>query len=425
LIKKLSIILSYLKYRNIRKFSAEKLKSYQQKALARHLRFLQKKSPYFRDLFKQGKREFQKIPVSNKKHMMEHFDSLVTVYVNKKESFELALQAERTRDFTPTLNGVTLGLSSGTSDHRGLFVTSPHEMNLWTGAILARVLPPGKGPFRVAFFLRANSNLYENVGSRKVRFRYYDIYRPMEEHLRSLNDYQPHLLVAPPSVLILLGQAAREGSLKITPEKIVSVAEVLEKEDALRLCRQFDQPVIHQVYQCTEGFLGFTCEQGTLHLNEDMVFIEKEKLDEQRFIPLISDFTRRSQPIMRYRLNDILVERKEPCPCGCPFTSLDSIEGREDDIFRFPGPENKEVILFPDMIRRLLLYVESIQHYQILQRSTDHVECYLDNLDQSVCQSLEKEFIRLSEQMAFTMPRLSFHPYEHRTDRKLKRIIAL
>nr|MBT2175989.1 CoF synthetase [Streptococcus mitis] len=95
------------------------------------------------------------------------------------------------------------------------------------------------------------------------------------------------------------------------------------------ICATFKQTV-HQVYQCTEGFLATTCKQGTLHINEDLVHIEKEYLDQEKgiFVPIITDFMRKTQPIIRYRLNDILIEKKTPCSCGSPFLALERIDGR-------------------------------------------------------------------------------------------------
>ncbi len=65
-----------------------------------------------------------------------------------------------------------------------------------------------------------------------------------------------------------------------------------------------------------------------MHLNEDIVHIQKEYLDEQsrRFVPIITDFSRTSQPIIRYRLNDILTEADKPCLCGSPYTAIERIE---------------------------------------------------------------------------------------------------
>ncbi len=109
----------------------------------------------------------------------------------------------------------------------------------------------------------------------------------------------------------------------VAATKVISIAEVLDPLDEAILENQFQQK-IYQLYQCTEGFLAATCSHGTLHLNEDIVLIEKEYIDkkEGRFMPIITDFRRVSQPIIRYRLNDILIEKKEPCSCGCLFTAI-------------------------------------------------------------------------------------------------------
>ena len=123
-------------------------------------------------------------------------------------------------------------------------------------------------------FLRANSNLYESVQRGKLQFQYFDLLEPVHTLVERMEEYRPTVWVAPPSMLRMLADAHQAGSLTATPEKIISVAEVLDPLDRKVLERVFGQS-IHQVYQCTEGFLGATCRLGTLHLNEDIVHIEK------------------------------------------------------------------------------------------------------------------------------------------------------
>ena len=59
----------------------------------------------------------------------------------------------------------------------------------------------------------------------------------------------------------------------------------------IRISSAFKLPIIDQVYQATEGFLACTCSAGHLHLNEDIIFVEKEYLDERRFYPVITDLS--------------------------------------------------------------------------------------------------------------------------------------
>ncbi|MBI9101650.1 MAG: hypothetical protein JEY99_04505 [Spirochaetales bacterium] len=425
---KVRVIFNYLKYRNTTRFKSVKaVRSHQKRGLRKLLRHLKSKSPYYKNYLKNG--GFQSLPIMEKQTMMEHFDELVCVAITKEEAFRMAIDSEKSRDFSGRMKGMTVGLSSGTSNHRGLFLASRKEADIWTGTILGRVLPKISGHQEIAFFLRANSTLYENVRTKKIGFIYYDIYQPMREHIRTLNETQPNVLIAPPSVLMILADAVASGDLKVKLDKVVSVAEVLEDKDRDYFKEQFSRDVIFQVYQCTEGFLGYTCEYGTLHLNEDIVMIEEEPIDDHRFIPIITDFTRRSQPIVRYRLNDVLVHKSTACPCGTPFMALEKIEGREDDVFLFEGKGGGDVKLFPDIIRRGILYVAGIRNYQVIQTDKNNVTLLLEydsNMDiNEIQKSLTEEFHRVFEQFQIVAPRLSFGDYIHRIDKKMKRVIHL
>ena len=61
------------------------------------------------------------LPIIDKEVMMEHFDTLNTVHISKEEAFHIAFEAEKRRNFSPTIRNITVGLSSGTSGNRGVF----------------------------------------------------------------------------------------------------------------------------------------------------------------------------------------------------------------------------------------------------------------------------------------------------------------
>jgi len=378
------ILLQYWRVRHgpaARIKSRAELEAWQDQQVQQHLRRLLPRSAYTRQrLAGRDVSEWTNLPPMDKPEMLANFDALNTVGVRKDEAFALALEAERTRDFTPTLHGLTVGLSSGTSGTRGLFLVSAAERDAWSGAALAKVLPGSIfARQRVAFCLRANSRLYSTVGSRRLRFEYFDLLRPLAEHVHRLNTLRPTLLIAPPSLLRMLAEAQAAGRLRIAPVKIVSVAEVLDPLDAAFIEARFGQPV-HQVYQCAEGFLGSTCRLGTLHLNEDLLVIQREWLDQaqRKFVPVITDFHRTSQPIIRYRLDDILTARAEPCACGSPLAALETIEGRCDDLFYLPGLAGGWVPVFPDFVRRALLGASpELAGYVVRQLAPDRVEAAL------------------------------------------------
>ncbi|MBE9146028.1 F390 synthetase-related protein [Planktothrix mougeotii] len=409
----LTILQHYLQTKYFRQFnSREQLLTLQNQQVQNFLQKILPKSPFYQKYY-QGLeiQDWQNFPIIDKAKMMENFDQLNTVEISASEAFEIAFKAEKTRDFSSNLRGYTVGLSTGTSGNRGLFLVSPQEQWIWAGTILAKLLPNFiLYPEKIAFFLRANSRLYETVKSQRLQFQFFDLLNPITHHIQRLNHYQPTLLVAPASLLRLLATSQKQGILKISPKKIVSVAEVLDPLDADYISGVFNQ-MIHQVYQCTEGFLGYTCNYGTLHLNEDIVAIQKDYLDDDqsRFMPIITDFRRTTQPIIRYRLNDILVERKTPCQCGSVFMAIEQIEGRQDDIFYLPHQSinNEWVTIFPDFIRRAIIMISpNIEDYQVMQLSLNRIEVALkvrnsekNVIQEEVMKSLRSLFERLHGQI--------------------------
>jgi putative adenylate-forming enzyme len=408
---------------------------WQERQVLRQLRFVKERSAFYRELWEERPLEqWRQFPTIDKAAMMAHFDRLNTADIRKEAAMEVALEAESTRDFRPRIGNVTVGLSSGTSGNRGLFLVSDREQAAWAGTMLAKVLP---GPLRraekIAFFLRANSNLYESVRRGKLQFEYFDLLEPIERHVERLEAYRPGIWVAPPSVLRLLAEEKRKGLLKAGPHRIVSVAETLDPLDARIIREAFSVP-LHQVYQCTEGFLASSCRYGTLHLNEDIVHIGKEYVpgesqSRRKFVPIVTDFSRRTQPIIRYRLNDLLTEVEKPCPCGSVFTALERIEGRCDDIFYMESEEGgKRIPVFPDYITRAILAASpAIEEYRVIQQGGAELEVELlvaaaaerEEVERSVSASIEELMGRLH----CRVPHLTFAAYSYQAGlRKLRRV---
>lgn len=340
------------------------LEAWQAKRLARFIRDVLPRAPCYHDL---KAATLADLPTMDKAAMMANFDARNTRGVKLDEAFDIGFKAETTRDFAPMLGDLTVGLSSGTSGNRGVFLVSRAERLRWAGILLGRALPahllkrllsPWTPPLRIAFFLRANSNLYTTLNSRRIDFGFYDLLEGVEPALPKLDASQPDVLVGPPSLLRALAAEAHAGRLRIAPSHVISVAEVLEDSDRDAVRAAFGV-AIHQLYQATEGFLGYTCEHGILHLNESFVHIEPDWLDaaHTRFQPIVTDFTRETQLIVRYRLNDVLRVRDTPCPCGRAERAIAAVEGRADEVLWLPArADGRAVAIYPDLFRRAMLF---------------------------------------------------------------------
>lgn len=406
---RLRIVRAFVVARWLRRFrSRAQLERHQSRRVQRHLRVLRRRSPWFAE----APERLDQLPLMDKAAMMAEFDAMNTVGVTLDDAVALAADAEHRRDFGGTLDGVSVGLSSGTSGHRGVFVVSAAERDAWAGTMLALTLPRGRIlGHRIALFLRAGNELYDTVRSRAVAFRYFDVHGDLAERIRSLAAYEPTILVAPPSVLL----AIAEAGLELRPQRVYAVAEVLERADAARLASAFGQPFIHQLYQCTEGFLARTCERGVLHLNEELVLFEREPVDGRRFVPIVTDFSRLAQPIVRYRLNDLLVERAAPCDCGSVLTALERIEGREDDALLLGG-----VRVFADLVARAMIHADGFTQWRVVQTGAARVEVLLD--DPAGEAGVRERLEALWRWQGAPAPELRFRAYAPDLTRKLRRV---
>lgn len=427
--QRLLLIYYFLKTR-LRKFhSRQSLTDWQQKQLKKFARHVLRRSPYYANY---ASASLAAWPIINKKIHMENFNRINTLNLDADTALSIAIQSEQDRDFSPTYAGVSVGLSSGTSGNRGLFLSSDPERAEWAGTVFAKLLPLQFKRQRIAFFLRANNNLYQSLGSKLIQFRFFDLLIPLETHLKALQTYCPTILIAPAQVLVHLAQNL-SAYPQICPKLIISVAEVLEPQDKQFIEQAFSAPV-HQVYQCTEGFLACTCQYGELHLNEDIVYIEKDWIDKTqlRFVPIITDFRRSTQPIVRYRLDDILVENPEPCRCGSVFTRLARIEGRCDDLIKLANKNQSRTIIYPDFIRNALISCSKrLLDYQVIQTSIDRLQIKLtpldDELQQLVAQTLQTLFAKLDIiQPQLSITKLEQQPLNRKTfGGKKRRVIGL
>jgi putative adenylate-forming enzyme len=406
-----------------KKFKSRKqIEKIQRIGMKKHAKFVRKNSPFYARYWDGFTDEqWAKFPLINKSIMMDNLGDLLTVRLDINKAKNLADDAEKSRDFSPKIGPYSIGYSSGTSGSRGMHFVSEREQARWAGFMLARGLDGSIfSKHKIGLILRANSNTFESVGSNRINFKFYDLMKPLEEIHESILQDELDILIGPPSVLRYLSDV--KSPLKV--RKLVSAAEVLDEIDRTHIEAHFGQ-IVHQFYSSTEGEIAATCELGTLHLNEEIMVIQKQWVDKEKgwYHPIISDFKRKTQPIVRYRLNDILVDSKQPCECGDARESIESIMGRQDDIFlleRIDGEGFEQVI--PDFIRRAVMQMHpEITAYCAIQKSPNQIEIQLlpENLEEISLLGFEQVWQNMRTiEPSITLAKYSFKP----STTKLRRI---
>jgi putative adenylate-forming enzyme len=337
---------SYLRIRSLRRFAGRRADflAWQSGRLEQWLRNDIHRVEAFRSLAG-SLPTLEDIPLMEKSDLMADFSRYNVPRITNEQGWR-AFEGDR------RIGDLIAGASTGTSGNRGLFVISQKERFAWLGAILAKALPDfWHHRDRIAVLLPIDTPLYESANrTRILTLRFFDTNAPVGEHRADLLTFNPTVLIAPPRIL----RQIAEMDTDLSPRRVFSCAEKLERFDRDIIEMAFRIP-LREIYMATEGLLGVTCAHGRLHLAEDCMHFSFEEKAGGLSLPIISDFSRNTQIMARYRLNDLLRLGSKGCPCGSPLQIVDEIVGREDDIFYLGGDDGGLVELTPDLLRNTVV----------------------------------------------------------------------
>ena len=280
------------------------------------------------------------MPVTDAAALRRDFAAWNTLGLSDAEARAAAADAERGGSGT-VADGVVAGFSTGTQGARGVFLASAEERALYLGQSLAKLLPAHAllTGARIALVLRADSALYRDVaGAGPFRFRFLPLTLPPGERLAALRAFGPDTLIAPAHVLAGIARGHAPGGPPLpTLRRLFFGAEPMGDAERAWIAGVLGvRP--DPIYQATEGFLGAPCRHGTLHLNEDSLHVELDPVPGvPAFQPVITDLRRRSQPVVRVRLDDLVELLPGCCPCGFAGRAIRPVAGRVADVWRLPG----------------------------------------------------------------------------------------
>jgi putative adenylate-forming enzyme len=303
---------------------------------------------------------FEDWPVIDKAMLLANFKGMNQAGLSA-EAVREALAAGRDR-----LAEHPIGMSTGTSGNRGYYVISERERFVWLGTILAKALPDALWRrHRVALAMPAMPGLYRSAafGSR-IGLAFFDLAQGPEAWGDALTDFAPDTIVAPPKVLRWL---AERGALRAG--NIFSGAEVLDPLDR-QIIEAATGHRVREIYMATEGLFGVSCSHGTLHLAEDVVHFDYSRPDPASPLvsPIVTDFTRRAQGLIRYRMNDLIELDPIPCACGSAFQAVKRIDGRCDDAFLLRDQAGTAQLVSPDILRNAVVDADpAIRDFRIIQ----------------------------------------------------------
>ncbi|MCJ7611585.1 MAG: hypothetical protein MUP19_04915 [Candidatus Aminicenantes bacterium] len=341
--------------------------------LRRSVRWAYQRVPFYRRLFDRANLELRdirtaedlwKLPLTSKRDIKER--PLEEV---------LASGFDRRRLIKTTTTGSTgepMTLWRAPSDELLYFALRWRVMRalgLRPSDLMARISVRGFEGMPMSWRLLQGAGIY--------RTRPIHILESPEEIGRVVRERRPDVLTGDSGVVARVsrefeGTGSNDHSLRF----LVTGSEVLTPNMREDIRKAFGRPV-YDTYAAEEfSVLAWECrETGLYHVADDSVILEVLR-DGRPVGPgetgetVVTGLLFRAMPLIRYRLGDQVRRGPEPCPCGAPFSTLETITGRMTDYLILPGGRE---IYAASMAYVFHKRVDWIRQYEMEQEKEDWV----------------------------------------------------
>ncbi len=170
--------------------------------------------------------------------------------------------------------------------------------------------------------------------------------------VEKLNAFQPETMAGYPSMMVRLAVEQLQGRLHLSLKHLATSAEMLSEENFYLLREAFQCPVANNYCMTEGGEIAMTHNCPHLHINDDWVIVEPIDKDGNLITDpdqwsdaiLVTDLSNFVQPIIRYRVGDVV--RVRPSTYDCSPLPILQIQGRSFDNYTICGQTFNVVGIF-------------------------------------------------------------------------------
>ena len=213
---------------------------------------------------------------------------------------------------------------------------------------------------------------------------------PLDEWVETIGHMQPNYISGYPSCIAILLDLQKKGLISLHPLKVITGGEPLGSSLKSELENVFQADII-DFYGCCESLLigaGSSWYTG-MYLFDDMNYTETDDDGHLIVTPLYNP----AFPLIRYRLDDLVHGFSRSFSGPLPFTHIDRIVGRDEDILWFLNETGQPDFLHPLVLDDLK--ADGLKAYQFVQKN-DHsfrVDCIVESernaVKEGICRQID------------------------------------
>ncbi len=327
-----------------------------------------------------------------KGELMQHFDDWATDRRITRAAAAVFI-ADTTRVADAWLGDYLLWTSSGTSGVPGWFVQDACSLAACDAIDALRLrgdesLPAVLGAWgsgqRFAFVGASGGHFAGWVSLERLRriapvalrppIDLLSVQRPLRQIAAELQALQPTVLITYPSCAAALAQWQQAGALQLGLHEVWLGGEQLSPAQREQVGSAFGCKVRNN-YGASECYsIALECSEGRLHVNDDWLILEP--VDAQlRPVPdgvlshttLLTNLANRTQPLIRYRLDDRIRVLPGGCACGSRFTAIE-VQGRCADTLTLRDTRRRAVTILPLALETAIEEAAQVTQFQLIGR---------------------------------------------------------
>lgn len=374
----------YAEFNNKKYGSLETELKNQEDQLAQFLKYAVEHSLFYKELYAhidlsniKTVQDLKQLPIVTKEMIRSNLDKIYTI--NEKNAIA---------SFTGGTTGKSL---------RVLFTYEDFQIRMaYLDAFKNRI---GVDPFMVKKATFSGKSIVFNTKSR-IFWRYNLAYKQklystfhlsqtnIPYYLADLNKFMPEVVNGFVSAIFELAEFIKRTNfkLKFVPKAIFTTSETLLPIHRILIEEVFQCKVYNQ-YASAEGAPFVTeCTSGNLHYNLDTGVIENDEDDNM----IITSFTTKGTPLIRYKIGDLIKFKGGDCPCGLSHPLVDNIEGRQVDFLFTKSGDKISLSHLADVIKGT---PNSIIKMQFIQNTKDQLNVLMVIDDQIYTTDHEKKML--------------------------------
>lgn len=374
------------------------------------LRYAYEHSSYYRNAFEErgitGENleytPLSEFPSIDKAVLLEHFDELVTAPDLKEGDIQDKLR--RFDENEKTEGALFQGKyhvvhSSGSTGKPGYFLYDERAWGRMLSGIIRGALWGMSIPRIVKLLVDRPRILYiaaidgryggamavgdgiDGVGASRM---YLDINTPLTEWIEQVCTFRPNIIIGYPSAVKILAELAEHGAVCLHISRVISCGEPLGSSLRHYLEEVFHADIIN-FYGASESLaLGVEGNSGEgMMLFDDLNVIEVE--NGAVYLTCLYNY---AQPLIRYRLSDSLTLVRTDQESRYPFTQVEGLLGRNEDILWFEDGNGGREFLHPLAVEGIC--VEGLHDYQFRKLSENAFEMQAETAEHISREEIQK-----------------------------------